>query len=433
LRRVLLLLSLIVIPAGVKAGELEELLGKALKDSPKVVQARSSAAAARHRVKEAYGNYLPKVEWKYLYTDLSRVPSYEMELPDLPLPPTEFQLFNRKFYQWEVGAQVPLFTGGRVYSLVKVRKAQAGAAEEEVKEVENRVASQVARDYYEVLKAKAVVKAAEEALKAAKEHYGVAKAFFEEGIVPRRDLLEAQVKVSQAEEALERAKGYYRIALERLRSTVGDYSVTPKGELSYRLPPVGESLEELIEKALRKRALIRAAERALKGAKAAEGLAKSSFAPQVGVQVAYHRTSQYPMNGNFGYKSASLVISFPIFEGGKRFWKLREAKEEEVRARAKLEEARRAIRLQVVAAYTELQTAKKRFESAKRRVEEAKELLRDSKERYREQVGTSTEVVDAIAYLQEAESSLASAAADYYEAFYRLKYAVGEGIGGLTP
>jgi len=416
-------------PLGAKGEELEELIAKALKTSPKVIQVRSSAKAARYRVKEAYGNYLPKVEWKYLYTDLSDAPSYQMALPGLP--PTEFQLFKRKFYQWEVGAQIPLFTGGRVYGLVKLRKAQAGAAEKEVKEVERRLLAEVAQDYYEVLKAKALVRAAEEALKAAKEHYRVAKAFFEEGVVPRRDLLEAQVKVSQAEEALEKAKGYYRVALEKLRSTVGDYSVIPKGELSYALPPVSDSLKELIEKALRKRALVRAAEEGLKGAKAAENLAKSSFAPQVGAQVAYYRTSQYPMSGNFGYKSASLVISFPIFEGGKRFWKLKEAKEEELKARARLEEVRRAVRLQVVAAYADLQTAKKRFESAKRRVEEARELLKDAKERYKEQVGTSTEVVDAIAYLQEAESSLASAAADYYEALYQLKYATGEKVNGF--
>jgi len=422
-------LSLILISVEAKGGELEKLMAEALKGSPEAIRARSSAASAKFKVKEAYGNYLPRVEWKYLYTDLSDAPSYQMGLPGLP--PVEFQLFKRKFYQWEVGAQLPLFTGGRVYSLVKLRKAQAGAAEEKVKEVESQVLAKVAQDYYEVLKARALVKAAEEALNAAKEHYRVAKAFFEEGVVPRRDLLEAQVKVSQAEEALEEAKGYYRVALEKLRSTVGDYSITPKGELSYRLPPVNESLEELIEKALRKRALIRAAEKALKGAKAAEGLAKSSFAPQVGAQVAYHRTDRYPMSGSFGYKSASLVISFPIFEGGKRFWKLREAKEEEVKARAKVEEARRAVRLQVVAAYTELQTARKRFESARRRVEEAEELLRDSKERYREQVGTSTEVVDAIAYLQEAKSSLASAAADYYKALHRLRYATGEKPGPL--
>jgi len=412
-------------PAAVRAGELERLIEEALKSSPKLIQARSSAASARYRVKEAYGNYLPQVEWNYTYTDLSDAPSYQMALPGLP--PLEFQLFKRKFYRWEVGAQFPLFTGGRVYSLVELRKAEAGAAEEEVKEAENQVASQVARDYYEVLKAKALVKAAEKALRAAKEHYRVAKAFFDEGVVPRRDLLEARVKVSQAEEALERAKGYYRVALERLRSTVGDYSITPEGELSYRLPPVNESLEELIGRALRKRALIRAAEKALKRAKAAEGLAKSSFAPQAGARLAYTRTDRYPMSGNFGYRSASLVISFPIFEGGRRFWKLKEAREEEVKARAGLEEAKRAVRLQVVAAYTELQTARKRFESARRRVEEAQELLRDAKERYREQVGTSTEVVDAIAYLQEAESSLASAAADYYRALYRLRYAVGEG------
>jgi len=425
LRRALLLLTLTLIPIGAKGGELKELIERALKSSPKVVQARSSALSARYEVKEAYGNYLPKLSWKYIYTDLSDSPSYQMALPGLGF--TEFRLFKRKFYQWEIGAEVPVFTGGRVRSLIKVKRAKAKRAEREFKEVESRVISEVAQNYYEVLKAKGVVKAAEEALRAAKEHYRVVKAFFDEGIVPRRDLLEAQVKVSQAEEALERAKGYYIVALEKLRSSVGDYSVTPKGELSYRLPPVKESLGELIKKALKGRALIKAAEKALEGAKGAEDLAKSQFSPQIGAQLAYHRTDQYPMNGNFGYKSASLVISFPIFNGGKRFWEIRRAKEEKVRARAALEEVRRAVRLQVVAAYTELQTAKKRFKSSKRRVEEAKELLKDSKERYKEQVGTSTEVVDAIAYLQEAESSLAAAAADYYKALYKLRFAVGEG------
>jgi len=63
-------------------------------------------------------------------------------------------------------------------------------------------------------------------------------------------------------------------------------------------------------------------------------------------------------------------------------------------------------------------------------VEEARELLRDSRERYREHVGTSTEVVDAIAYLYNARRALNSALSDYNIALSKLEYAVGKRLIG---
>jgi outer membrane protein TolC len=58
-------------------------------------------------------------------------------------------------------------------------------------------------------------------------------------------------------------------------------------------------------------------------------------------------------------------------------------------------------------------------------VKDAQELLKTSKERYREHVGTSTEVVDAIAYLARAKGFLNSALADYNRALADLEYATG--------
>ncbi len=348
-----------------------------------------------------------------------------MEIPGTPLPPSSFSLFKRRFYRQELSLKAPLFTGGRVLNLIRVRKGQREAYRFYLEEVKNLIVERVKEDYYEVLKAKALVETAKGFLKSSLQHYRTVKAFFDEGIVPRRDLLEAEVKVSQARERLRKAQGYYRVALERLRVDSGEFDFEPKGELPLRVERREFKVEELTEKALKERPAVKEVKLLLKASRAAVELAKSRFMPQAFVKLSYSKTDQYPLNGNFSNKEATVGISVPIFEGSKRFWQVKSAKEESLKVRAKLEEVEREVRLQVVSACTQIETALQRIEAARKRVKEARELLRDSKERYREHVGTSTEVVDAIAYLTQAKTSLIEAVADYYTALARLEYAVG--------
>ncbi len=406
-------------------GELQTLIEKALKSSPKVEQAQRELNYSKFQVKKAYGNYLPEVDFNYTYTDLSKVPSYSMALPGIPAPPTSFNLFKKKFFKSSLEVKVPLFTGGRILNLIKVEKSKEKAYRLYLKEVKNLVVAQVKTDYYQVLRAKALVETARRSLKSAKEHYKVVKAFFDEGIVPRRDLLEAEVKVSQAKEELKRAEGLYEVALEKLRVDSGVFGFTPKGELPKEVKERSFKVSNLIERALKERPAVKEVEALVEGTKRGVKLAESQFMPQVFFEASYSKTSQYPLNGIFSNKSAAIGISVPIFKGTKRFWEVKEAKEEELKALAKLREVKREVRLQVVSAYTQLETAKRRIEAARKEVEEAKELLRDSKERYKEHVGTSTEVVDAIAYLTRARASLVNAIADYLTALTRLEYSVG--------
>ncbi len=418
-------LAVLTVPSLCSGGELSELLKKALKSSPKIEAVKEEVRAVSYKVKETWLNYAPTLKFSYSYADLSKVPSYTMEVPGVPIPPTSFSIFKRKFYQKELSLSFPVFTGGRIENAAKALNEKEKALKEYLKEVKREVLKEVKEDYYNLLKAKALVETAESSLKAAREHYKVVKAFYDQEIVPRRDLLEAEVKVSQAEEEVERAKGAYRVALEKLRVDSGDFNFKPKGELPETIKEVKEDLKELITEAYRRRGIIKEGERLLKARKAQVELVKAQFMPQAFVKLSYKETDQYPLNGNFASKSASIGIEVPIFNGGRRFFELLRAEKMKAKAQAQLEELKRQVRLQVVAAYTRLQTAEKRIKAARKRVKEAKELLRDSKERYKEHVGTSTEVIDAITYLTQARSSLINAIADYYIALSELEFTVG--------
>lgn len=394
----------------------------ALKNSKEIQKAKSEYRISDLLYREAVSSYFPTVNLFYTKTNLSEVPTYSFSLPGAP--PATFSLFNDSYYQFGVKLNQPLFTGGQITYSVRMRNKQKEATYYLFKETVNKVILTVKEDYFDLLKAKASVETAKTYLRAAKSHYRDVKAFFDEGIVPRRDLLEAEVKLRDAEEKLTYAKSLYTVALEKLKTDVGFPELSFSPEETLKFEPVNFSLEELLKTAFESRPILKYAEMLKKASNEGVRLSASAFSPKAFLSIGYQKTDQYP-GEIYSSTAVSFTVNFPLFEGGKRFFQLERAREERHKAEVSLKELKDKVRLQVVSAYTKLQSAASRVKTAQSQVKEAKELLRDSKERYREHVGTSTEVVDAIAYLYDAERALNSALADYNSALAYLEFAVG--------
>ena len=421
--RALILVLLVLLPAELKAGELQKLIALALKNSKEIQKSKIDYKISDLLYREAVSGYFPKVDLFYRKTNLTDSPSYSFGLPGLP--PASFSLFNRSYYQFGVNLSQPLFTGGEITYSVKLREKEKKATYYLFKEAVNRVVFTVKEDYFNLLKAKAAVDTAKAYYAAAEKHYEDVKAFFDEGIVPRRDLLEAEVKLRDAEEKVASAESLYTVALEKLKTDVGvpELPFKPKAHLTYR--PVKLSLNSLLKTAYSCRPLIQYVSMVKKAAAEGVKLSASAFSPKLFLNIGYQKTDQYPGSA-YSSTAVSVTLSFPLFEGGRRFLQLEKAREERRKAEVSLKEVKEKVRLQVVSAYTKLQSAAARIKTARAQVKEAKELLRDSEERYREQVGTSTEVVDALAYLYAARSALNTALADYNIALSELEFAVGK-------
>ena len=422
--RKLLFLFIWLMPLVVRADTLSAILEAALNNNPEIRAAKEEERISEFQYREAIARFFPEISLQYARVSLSDVPGYSMVLPGLS--PMRFEIMESDFYDLKLNLSQPLFTGGRLLFNAKLKKELRTAAFYRFQETVLRVLTEVKKDYYSLVEAESAVRIAEEYLNAVREHYRTVKAFFDEGIVPRRDLLEVNFKLKEAEERLERARSAYRVALEKLKKDTG-YSLEnielSGKELGY--VPVKLSEEEFIALALRNRPLLRALELVKKGTEYGVKLSYSRFLPAVSLNLSYDRTSQYPGNGNFDSTTVSILVNFPVFQGTRRFWELREAKSRRRKAELSLEEAKNAVRLQVIAALSSLKAAEARIETAKAMVKEASELLRDSKERYKEHVGTSTEVIDAMAYLVKAKGFLNSAFADYNRALADLEYATG--------
>ncbi|SMO70227.1 Outer membrane protein TolC [Balnearium lithotrophicum] len=423
--RKLIVLLILLLPVNSLGSELSYLLEKALKDNKEIKKARSEYRISDLLYKEAVSDYFPKVNLFYSRTKLSEVPEFPIPgVPNLSIP-----FFNDSYYQFGVNLKQPLFMGGRILYNVRLKNEQKKASYYLFKETINKVIYEVKSDYFNVLKAKANVEAAKVYLRSAKKHFSDVKAFFDEGIVPRRDLLEAEVKLRDAEEKLTLAEAIYKVALEKLKTDVGDTNLEfePSNNLTYR--KINLNLNELLKIAYSERPLIKYVKLLKRSSNEGVRLAVSQFLPQTLLNLSYQKTDQYPGDVYSSF-SVSFQLNFPIFQGGSRFFEVERAREERRKSEDILKQTRDNVRLQVVSAYTELQSALSRIKTAESMVKEAKELLRDSRERYREHVGTATEVTDAIAYLYNAKKALNSALADYNTALSKLEYAVGKPLTG---
>jgi len=417
-----IVLVLMLLAASAFSATVDEIVKEALLKSPRVEIAKGRLNISDYQFREAIGKFLPSIGFSYSKVSMSDVPAFEFGIP--PAPPSRFRMLNRNYYRMGINLNQKLFTGGYLTFNALEKRAERSAAYYSFLETVNEVVNTVKKDYFTLCEAKSSVEIAESFLKSSRSHYSDVKAFFDEGIVPERDVLEAKVNVRRAEEQLERAENFYRIALERLKRDVGDENLSVRvDKLGYRKVAITEN--EAVDRALRSRPLLLSLKEREKSGRYGVKLSYSQFLPEVVLSLSYSRTDQYPMNGNFRSRSASITLNVPIFQGSQRFWRVREAKERLRIAELSLKDAKNLVRLQVTSAYSSLRSAEARIRTAEAMVKRARELLRDSRERYREHVGTSTEVTDAISYLAEAMGMLNSALADYNRALSDLEYAVG--------
>ncbi len=402
---------------------LNQLIDTAIKNNTDIKISKNKLKIREFEKKEAIGKFLPSINLEYSKIHQSDIPEMKLTLPGLPLQ--QFPLIEKNYYSIKATLTQPLFTGGYLYYNLKVKDSRKRAETFLVKYKITDIKRKIKQDYYTLTEAKTAVEIAKSYVAAAKNHLKDAENFYKEGIVPRRDLLEAKVKYHETLESLSKAESFYTISLEKLKTDTGTNEIEVKfKKLSYK--PLKLNRKQLIEMAYKGNFLLKASEIGAKGAKYGTKIAYSQFLPKVTLALGYEKTDQYPGIGNFDETYGALMVNIPIFEGSQRYWRTLKAKETEREMKLKTTDIKQRLKLGIITSLSKLKSAENRINTAKTMTEQARELLRDSEERYKAQVGTSTEVCDAMAYLTKAKGTLNSAIADYYRALADIEYYVGK-------
>ena len=439
----LLAATLLAAPAtGGEALGLGEAMARARAQAPAVAAARSRQRAAEEDLRQARGHRLPTVvlQESWIRTD-SPAEAFALALNQerfrfadfVARDPNHPRALSTAVTRLE--ASLPLYTGGELAGRVAQARLMAAAAAASSAWEGDAAALATAEAYVALAQAREHAELLRRSRDTVARHVELARAFVEQGMLVRSELLRAEVERLRLEDLLVDADGKARLAESSLAFRLGD----PPGT-GYALAPLAPAA---LDRATGRDAwLARAAGRpdleAARQALAAGALEvevrRAARRPRLGLVLRQDLVDDRLFGDHGDATSVLATASVDLFAGGRH-----RAAEAAARARAEaaaqdVERHARSVRLQVEQAWEEAEAAATRQRTAEQAIASAREAERVVEERFRAGLLKTLDLVDAETARREAETRELVARAELQAAVLRLAAAAGQGPeAGLPP
>ena len=412
---------------------LQESIDLALKQSVILHAASEGVRGAEAQQREAFTAFLPKFSTSYSFTRLNEEPFFNFPGAPPLIQAGEIRTGTKENYNWMVEARQPLFAGGGIRANYEANRLGTDIARFDEASAVQDLVQEVKIAYFNILKAGRVLTAARQSLDRLAAHRDTARSFYDAGVIPKNDLLFAEVELANGRQSLVRAENSLEMAKSKF-NTLLRREINAPVEIQDILSeaPFEKTLDGCIAAALSNRPEIRSQTFRLEQAKQLVGLAKSEYYPNVGLVGNYSRYGDTPGLGGSPFKDQEnwylmAVANWNFWEWGKTKHRVEAGLSRESQTSDLLTNLRDQITLEVKSAYLLLREAEKQLLVSKKAIEQAEENFRINTERYREQVGTSTDVIDAQTLLTRANSDYFTALGDFCISRARLERAMGAG------
>ncbi len=440
LRRIAALAVALALPLAAGAQRrplsLDEALAAGLESSPALHASRARVDASAAGARETSALRLPSLKLGGGYTRLSEVPDFQVTLPVSPDPITVSRSYFDNF-NLRLGLQQPLFTGFRLEAGARSARLLEAAAGRDLEKDRAEFVFAVKSAYWGLARAREFEKAIDETLRQVSEHLKDVRAFFDQGLLTRNEVLRAELELSNAEIMKIDARDAAEVALTALASLVGlpldaDVELTTSPESQAARLPAPEDAEDAspVERALANRPEIRSADLRVEASEWGVKAARSGFYPQIFLAGNYYYLRPNPrflpaLDAFKGTWDLSVSVSFDLWDWGQTRSRAEQAKARLAQAR----DARRLLEDQAVLEVTQSRLAVDRAEEkvrvAGQSVVLAEENFRVSRERFRQGVALNADVLDAEVALLQARLGRTQALIDLAVGRARLEKALG--------
>ena len=402
---------------------LKKSISIALKNNPSVKIAEEKLKEAEAEKGKALSNFFPKLSTSSSYTQLDKKKKMEMSMPHIPgmppMPQSSITLTDNKIYDYNLSLTQPLFTGGKLTSLYRMRKENFEALKNYFKKTKNDLIFNVKKAYFNVLEAEKLEKVAEESLESLKSHLKVVEDFYKEGMVPQVDVLRAKVALANARNNLINAqngvkltKSYFNSVLNRKMDeevNLEDILILQEGNFE---------LSKCINNAFKNRPEIREMRNRLKMAEEGIKIARSNFFPQVFLIGNWDKKkgAEIPIDEWKESWSAVISVNMDIWDWGENRNEVKKAKAEFQQIKNDFSLLKNSIEFEVRKSYLNLLSAEEKIKVQEESVKEAEKNFKDTSLRFKEGMATNTDVLDSEVLLMKAKT-------DYYESLYDFQVA----------
>jgi outer membrane protein TolC len=291
------------------------------------------------------------------------------------------------------------------------------------------VANEVSVAYYQVLRARALFKTAQDAVRRGEDDLDVAKKLEKGGALEKEKRLRVEVQLSESQRLFDAAEGAEAVAVAALNLAIGLNVNAPIGVVETSdVPPFTQSLAECLQTAVGLRREFQVARQSIHAADEGRRVAKADFAPRIVAEGSAVDFQQAAPRGHTDLAVGFIKLEWGLFEGGKRVAELRVADSKIRAAMAQAESIADTIAFQVTEAYRHTITARLAIDRSRPAVAQAEENYRLVRARAKVGDATSSEITDAQSTLTRAQQAYLNSIHDYLIALARLEYAM-----GVTP
>jgi outer membrane protein len=378
---------------------MNEVIGKSRTDNLSLKSKLLEYDAQSYEVWKSYSLFVPSFNYQGIATN-------NLELPVFVFMGQQFVVGTKFTFQHSLDLTIPLFTGGSRWFNMNIQKSMKKSLSEELKGKEEEVVLQSLQAYYGVILATSLFSTSEEAMLVSKANLEQVQKFYNVGTATELDLQRAKAQYAATLPSLEKAKAEKIMSGQQLKFLLNiefsDSLVITDTLAGINLMSDYKKLDLEDFKNLSKenRSDIKSLAHKLQATKEGENIALGSFLPSVALSanVAHQAqlgNSNVMWNDYIRSKSINLIMSWPLFEGGRKHINYQQAKIQTEQMKILYEQADKGMLLNVEESYYSYQEAVKNLESLKEVMLQSKESLRLSNLLYKEGMSTQLDVLNA--------------------------------------
>lgn len=431
---IILLFAATIISAQNKTLTLEESIRIGIQNSKELIISKSKTRFAAAKISETTSQMLPQLKFSASYARLSDVPPFEVVVPFAPMP-IKIQDVILDNYNLKLSLQQPLFTGFRLGSLKSAAEYNYNASELEFDAATNDYAVQINEAFWNFYNSEKVVELIKEQLVSAEKHLADTKNFLDNGLATMNDVLKLEVQNSSIELKLIEAENNRDLARINFNRIIG-FDLNAETRISVdSINPAPENfdVQNLIVEAKNNRKEIKSLESKVLASDESISAANAGWFPSIYLfgNLYYNKPNQRIMPAKDEFKDTwdvGVSLNWDLWNWGYTSAQSTQATELKLQAETSLAQLKDVIETEVIKEFLNYNKALKKVEVANKSVEQASENYRLTVDKYDQQLASSSDLIDAQAYLLEAETNLTSALVSFQISKAKLNNAVGRKI-----
>ena len=321
----------------------------------------------------------------------------------------------------------PLTQHYRIGLNIKLQKVSRELAQAKLRQQRNETVDQVKKTYYGILQTGSALSSVEEALKSYHELDKVTGDYVVQQVALKADHLTVQTRLARVEYEQLELSNQLATQKEQLNTLLGrDVGTTFEVAGVPEFTSLETDLAAARKIALERRPELEQARLAIEQATLDRRIKKSEYIPDVSAGFVYFTPRNYPPVIPKNFADVGVVVSWEVFDWGRKKHQLAEKEKAVEQAKNGLKETEDQVLVDVGDKLRKLQQSGQALRVAKLAENSAKENLRVSTGRYKFQAVMLSDVLQSQASLAEATHDYQSALLAFWTAKAEFEKALGE-------